>query len=132
MPRAPWWLLVVGTLAGALPLAAQSEGYRFTIDQAGDSTVTFSTQGQGWVHPGLRGIAVDPRRHDALVARLEVLSVAGGQAVALITGQTTRLSPEHAVVLTRPPAPFFRQAVFWIGAAAGAAVGAIVVAASHH
>src|SRR5574340_1090308 len=119
----PWLVALVALTAPRLP--AQGAAFRFAVEQAGDSTVSFAVEGEGWVRPGLRGIAVDPRRHDALVARLEVLSVAGGRAVALITGQTTRLTPEFAVVFRRPPKPFFRQAVFWVGIAVGAAVGAL-------
>lgn len=105
--------------------AAQESAYRFEIASVGDSTFSFSISSSNrWVRRGLRGIAVDPRRRDALVARFEVMRVGRGEAVALITGQTTRLTTDHAVLLERPRPPWYRQRSFWIGTVLGAAIGA--------
>lgn len=105
---------------------AQASATRFEIVTVADSTVAFATARQRWVRRGLEGIAVDPTRRDALVARLVVLDVDEGQATALVTGQTVRLNGEHVVLLQRPPTPFFRQRTFWMGAVLGAALGAVV------
>jgi hypothetical protein len=111
-------------LAGAPgAVRAQRGSYRFEIVQASDSTITFVTDREHWVHPGSRGIAVDPRDHDAMIARFRVVRVDSGQAMALITGQTTRVTTDHVALVARPSMPWYRQAVFWIGAALGAAIG---------
>ncbi len=120
-------LLVVAAFA-AVPAAieAQATATRFEIVEVADSTVSFATARERWVKRGLQGIAVDPTRRDALVARLVVLEVGRGQATALVTGQTARLNGEHMVLLQRPPTPFYRQRTFWMGAVLGAALGAVV------
>jgi hypothetical protein len=69
------------------------------------------------------GIAVDPARRDALVARLYVLARAADTTVALVTGQTTRMSAEYVAIFRRPTTPMLRQQSFWGGLAAGIAVG---------
>jgi hypothetical protein len=113
---------------GALPGSsrAQESAYRFGITWAGDSTFSFPVARHGWVRSGLTGIAVDPFRRDALVARFRVIQVADGHATALITGQTTNVTAEHVALLDRPPAPWFRQRTFWIGTVLGVVVGAFV------
>ncbi len=127
--------LMPGVWAGALLLAlaalmpreavAQASATRFEILEVADSTVAFATARERWVRRGLRGIAVDPTRRDALVARLVVLEAERGRAMALVTGQTTRLNGEHVVLIQRPRTPFYLQRNFWIGAVLGAAAGAI-------
>jgi len=102
---------------------AQAGAYRFAIDSVADSTITFSTAGERWVKAGLHGIAVDPRQHDALVARFTILDAHDGRAIALITGQTTQLSNEHVALVERPGTPFFKRAGFWIGLVLGTAGG---------
>jgi hypothetical protein len=102
---------------------------RFQIDSVGDSTFTFGVGEQDWVARRLRGIAVDPRRRDALVARFVVWRVEEGVATALITGETTRLRTEHVAVLRPPPRRWYRETRFWIGTAVGLVAGVLGSAA---
>lgn len=122
--------LVVVAASAAVPAVteAQASASRFEIVDVADSTVSFATARERWVKRGLQGIAVDPMRRDALIARLVVLEAGRGQATALITGQTARLNGEHVVLIQRPPTPFYRQRTFWMGAVLGAALGAVVAA----
>ena len=128
-------LVIAALLISALWLprsgVAQESAYRFPITAVGDSTFSFEVANNHWVKKGLRGIAVDPQRRDALVARFKVLSVNGGTATALVTGQTTRLSPEHAALIERQPPPFYRRRSFWLGVVVGGAIGAAAVSAAH-
>lgn len=105
---------------------AQLRGVRFEVTAVGDTTVTFRSGEMKWVRTGDRGIAVDPRKHDALVARLRVLRVEKGSAMAMVTGQTTALSTEHIVVMEEPRKAWYRSRPFWGGLVAGAALGAVV------
>lgn len=123
-------LLVLAALAGALlaapsELSAQARGVRFEITQAGDSTFTFAVAENGWVRPGLRGIAVDPRRRDVLIARFRVLRVRGGSATALITGQTGAVTPEYVAIVDEPQKPFLARGSFWGGVVLGALLGVV-------
>ena len=88
-----------------LRVRAQETAYRFEITMVGDSTVSLSTEKHEWVHEGLKGIAVDPMRHDALVARFVILHVdlPHKRALAVVTGQTTRLTTAHVALIDRPP-----------------------------
>lgn len=120
-------LLGLSVLASA-PRGARAQGVmdravRFDLTVLDDSTFTFDVAQRGWVRAGSRGIAVDPRRRDVLVARFRVLGVADGTATALVTGQTTRLTDEHIAVLRPPPRKWYRTRDFWVGAAAGALAG---------
>ncbi|MGH7649890.1 MAG: hypothetical protein ACREND_17395 [Gemmatimonadaceae bacterium] len=115
----------VVALGAARPAAAQSGAFRFDIVNATDSTITIPTERVSWVKAGTRGIAVDPRDHDAMVARFQVVRVDGGEATALITGQTTRVTTDHVAVIERPHVPWFKRGIFWIGAAVGAAIGVV-------
>lgn len=117
--------LVLAATVGARPALAQRSAYRFEISAADDSTFTFSVARDHWVHRGLEGIAVDPREHDALVARFRVVAVDSGRATALVIGQTTRITTDHVALLVRPEAPWYRRGVFWLGALLGAAIGAV-------
>jgi hypothetical protein len=117
--------LVIAALGSGSPAAAQSGAFRFEILTATDSTITIPTDQMSWVKRGTRGIAVDPREHDAMVARFQVVRVDSGQATALITGQTTRVTTDHVAVIDRPHVPWYKQGVFWIGAVVGAAVGVV-------
>jgi hypothetical protein len=115
-------------LAGAPVRArAQETAYRFEIASIGDSTVTLSTEKHEWVRAGQKGIAVDPMRHDALVARFVILRVDPEQkrALAVVTGQTTRLTTEHVALIDRPSKRWFEQPTLWIGAVVGAVIGAV-------
>jgi len=118
-------LLTAVTAPAALGAQAPDGAVRFEIQAVDDSTFTFAVGPRDWVKPRQRGIAVDPRRRDVLVARFVVWRVDRDTATALITGETTRLSPEHMVLLHPPPPRWFRTSLFWIGAAIGAAAGAL-------
>lgn len=122
-------------IAGALFLVstraeAQFRGVRFEITTVGDTTFTFQSGREQWVKPGHTGIAVDPRKRDALVARFRIVQVAKGEATAVITGQTTNVRTDHMVVMQEPRPPFYRTARFWSGLLLGAAVG-FVAGTSH-
>jgi hypothetical protein len=103
--------------------AAQFRGIRFEITQVGDTTFRFPRGFATWVKEGVTGIAVDPRRRDVLVARFRVIAVDSGLATALVTGQTTRVSTEHVVVMSEPRRPWWRSLTFWSGTVVGLAVG---------
>src|SRR4051812_6150309 len=107
---------------------AQETAYRFEITTVGDSTVSLSTDKHEWVHEGLKGIAVDPMRHDALVARFVIIHVdlEKKRALAVVTGQTTRLTTAHVALIDRPRRKWYAQPTLWIGAIVGAAIGASV------
>jgi hypothetical protein len=96
---------------------------RFTIDSVADSTFTFHVGANSWVVRGQRGIAVDPRRNDVLVARFHVTDVTQGIATALITGQTTELSTAHVALLEPPRQRWFQAGAFWGGAMLGTLLG---------
>ena len=127
--RASSWriaLLCAALASPAVPAAAQATAVRFPIARIGDSTFTFVVEGRTWVSPGRSGIAVDPLRRDALVARFRVLTVDRGVATALVTGATTPLTADDMALLDQPRTAFFKQKTFWIGALAGVAIGAFV------
>jgi hypothetical protein len=129
----PRWLLAAACWSGLFvagpgsgKAAAQYRGIRFEITLVGDTTFGFSRGEAAWVRRGVTGIAVDPRRRDALVARFLVTSVDTGFVTALITGQATRVSTEHIVILEEPRRPWYRTVTFWAGTAVGALLGALV------
>ena len=123
----------VGVAAPATETARATPGgagdRRFQLVAVGDSTVTLLAPHDRWLRRGTYGIAVDPRRRDALVARLYVQSREADTTVALVTGQTTRMNADYAAIFRRPETPVLRQGSFWGGLAAGAAVGAGLVVA---
>ena len=135
--RAPVrFLVVLAAIACAALLPARRAGaqdlqraVRFQIAAVGDTTFTFPVGGAKWVRVGAKGIAIDPRRRDALVARFEVLRIERGTATALVTGETMRLTVDHFAVLEEPKMPWFAQRPFWLGTVLGLLVGAGV--ASH-
>jgi hypothetical protein len=108
--------------ASAATAGAQTGSARFDIDSVGDSTVTFGVGNAKWVHAGQTGLAVEPTRHDELIARFKVLSVKSGTATAVITGQTSRVLTGQVALIRRPPPPFYAVGLFWIGTAVGAAI----------
>lgn len=115
-------------LAGAPVRArAQETAYRFEITTVGDSTVTMSTEKHEWVRVGQKGIAVDPMRHDALVARFVIMKLdpANKRALAIVTGQTTRLTTDHVALIDRPRTKWYAQPTLWIGTIAGLVIGTI-------
>jgi len=104
---------------------AQSRAVRFEITAIGDSTIEFRTGLARWIRPGQLGVAVDPRRRDALIARFRVESVREGSASAVITGQTTALTADHVAVLDEPRRSAYASPAFWIGIVVGGALGFI-------
>lgn len=100
--------------------------HRFEITRVADSTFDFAIVGQRWVRVGTVGIAVDPRRRDALVARFLVSRVEGDTAEAVVTGQTTRVTDAHVALLDRPRVGPARRPSFWAGFFGGAALGAAI------
>jgi hypothetical protein len=105
---------------------AQFRGVRFEITQVGDTTFRFPRGNAGWVKAGETGIAVDPRRRDALVARFRVIQIDSGLVTALVTGQTTRVATEHIAVMTEPPKPWYKGLTFWGGTLFGIVIGALI------
>lgn len=109
--------------------AQQRPPARFFISMVGDTTFTFLVPSDPWVKPGMEGLAIDPARRDSLVARFRVTHVEWGEALAVITGQTTTVVPGHVAMLRMPHPPWYRRSHFWWGLLAGAGVGAGVAAA---
>ena len=133
LPGALRWVLatvaalVVGAAAPTrAPAQMLERTVRFQVAAVGDSTFTFNVGQLRWIKAGTRGMAVDPRRRDALVARFQVLGVDGGLATALITGQTTALTPDHVAVLEVPIRPWYASSLFWAGAILGLLGGAAI------
>jgi len=107
---------------------AQETAYRFEITTVGDSTLSFSTDKHEWVREGQKGIAVDPMRHDALVARFVVIHVdpEHKRALGIVTGQTTRITTDHVALIARPGTKWYAQPTLWIGVVVGSVIGAVV------
>jgi len=99
---------------------------RFAAEPLSDSTLSFAAADVPWVRTGMLGIAVDPTRGDALVARLRVTSVRNGSVQALVTGQTTRVANGHVVLLVAPKVAWWKQRLYWVGALSGAVVAGSV------
>ena len=125
MMRAPLFALALVALLAVAPAAApaQETAVRFPVTQVGDTTFGFRVGEHVWVRPGLRGIVVDPRQQDILVARFRITGVSSGQATAVITGQTTSVSTSHSVLLEIPKTPWYRERTFWLGTVVGAVIG---------
>ena len=107
----------------ATTVEAQATEARFNVSSVGDSTLNFSVGANRWVAKDQKGIVVDPRRQDVLVARITILSVNGGTATAVITGQTTAVETSHVVVMERPTVRIYKRSDFWIGLVVGAVAG---------
>lgn len=131
-----WLLVLVLVLTGAQTAHAQFRGVRFEITQVGDSTFRFPRGTAKWVtvcpNPtsscpvGSYGIAVDPRRHDILVARFRVARIDSGLVTAVVTGQTTRVATEHIAVMTEPSKSWWKSITFWGGTVFGMVLGALI------
>ena len=121
----PLCVLILGLMA-APGVQAQESSVRFEITGVADSTFSFMVGRHDWLRAGQRGIVVDPRRRDALVARFRIQRVQGGLATAVVTGQTTALSREHAALVEQPAPAFFRQPTFWIGLVVGGLAGYLI------
>jgi hypothetical protein len=103
---------------------AQQRDARFEITSVGDTTITFRAGKLTWVVRSPSAIVVDPRRRDALVARIKVLSVSSaGEATAVVTGQTGRITTDHFVVAAEPRSRWYRNALLWMGTAFGLLAG---------
>jgi len=107
-------------------LGAQETAVRFPVTEVGDTTFTFTIGQHQWVRPGQRGIVVDPRQRDVLVARFRVSRVSGGAATATVTGQATSINTSHTVLLDVPQRPWYRSESFWLGTAIGAVAGFLI------
>jgi uncharacterized membrane protein YoaK (UPF0700 family) len=46
-------------------------------------------------------------------------------ALAVVTGQTTRLTTSHVALIDRPPKNWYAQPTLWIGAVVGVVIGVI-------
>lgn len=97
---------------------------RFDVVGVQDTTLTILIGPDRWIHRGTVGIAVDPKRRDAFVARFRVLARVGDSAIALVTGQTTRVDPSQVALIREPTPGLLRQQVFWAGLFLGIAAGA--------
>ena len=120
-------LVTLTSLAAPSRARAQETAYRFEIASVGDSTVSISTEKHEWLRVGQRGIAVDPMRHDALVARFVILKVDAEHklALAIVTGQTTQLTTSHVALIDRPARSWYAQPTLWIGAIVGVVIGMV-------
>jgi hypothetical protein len=119
-------LLLGAVVALALPsrARAQDRDVRFPITNVGDTTITFQAGKMTWIVRSPRAIVVDPRRRDALVARLKVVSVgANGEATAVVTAQAGRITTDHVVIGTEPRSRWYRNPLLWMGTAFGLIAG---------
>jgi hypothetical protein len=119
-------LLLGAVVALALPsrARAQDRDVRFPITNVGDTTITFQAGKMTWIVRSPRAIVVDPRRRDALVARLKVVSVgANGEATAVVTAQAGRITTDHVVIGTEPRSRWYRNPFLWMGTAFGLIAG---------
>jgi hypothetical protein len=102
----------------------QDRDVRFAITAVGDTTITFNAGRMTWVVRSPRAIVVDPRRRDELVARIKVLTVSSkGDATAVVTGQTGRITTDHFVIAQEPPTRWYKNVYLWMGAALGLVTG---------
>ena len=108
---------------GASAAGAQETSVRFEITEVGDTSFIFRPGRHTWVSPGQRGIAVDPRRRDVMVARFRVVGVSDGVATAVITGQTTNIATEHVALIVQPNPQWYKRPTFWVGVLVGAVIG---------
>ena len=118
-------MLLLGAL-GAPAAGAQDVSARFEIVAVGDTTFLFRAGSRSWVRAGQRGIAVDPRRRDVMVARFHVISLRDGVATAKITGQTTNITTDYVAVISPPVPSWYARPTFWIGAGVGAILGVLI------
>jgi hypothetical protein len=117
--------IVLLAAPGTRALRAQQGAYRFNIANAGDSTFSFPLSRNDWVKKGMHGITVDPARDDALIARFVVTRVTRDSAVALVTGQTTRMTTDFVALRERPVKPWYLRPTFWLGGVLGAIIGVV-------
>ena len=120
--------VALGAVVGApRAAAAQQVTARFEIVEVADTTFKFSMGPQRWVAQRNRGIVVDPARRDMLVARFRIAAVQGDTVIAVVTGQTTRVTIEHFVVMNPPPPPkWYKGRGFWTGIGLGGVAGLLL------
>ena len=118
--------MIVFALFGASSAAAQETSVRFEISAVGDTSFLFRPGRHTWVSAGQRGIAVDPRRRDVMVARFRVVGVRDGVATAVITGQTTNIATDHVALIVQPSPHWYQRGTFWVGTLVGAVVGTVI------
>lgn len=117
----------VATPVSATAARFPRDAARFQLQPLTDSTVSFLPVEARWVRTGAEGVAVDPARGDALIARVRVMEISNTSAVALVTGQTSRIDPGHVLLLVPPAVPWWRERAFWVGVLSGVtATGAFV------
>jgi hypothetical protein len=117
-------LVLIGVLTPQARAHAQDRDARFAITSVGDTSVTFQAGKMTWIVRSPRTIVVDPRRRDALVAQLKVLSVgANGEATAIVTAQTGRITTDHVVIGTEPRSRWYKSPLMWMGTAFGLLAG---------
>ena len=99
-------VLTVAALAGlalplsAAPAAAQPRVHRFVVDSVADNTFLFRVDERtDWLRAGATGIAVDPARRDALVARFRVVSVSETRAMGDPTLSTVERPTSRSISL---------------------------------
>ena len=105
---------------------AQQGAYRFEITAVGDSTIAFRVPDASWMKAGLKGIAVDPTRRDALVARFTVLRVEGQLATAVVTGQTSKVTTAYLALVEPPGRHWYQQPAVWIAGGLGILAGVLI------
>lgn len=118
--------------AAAASPAADPQLRRFEVVAVDDTTFTILVGAERWVRRGTTGIAVDPRRRDALIARFRVISRAGDSVTALVTGQTAPIQPTHVALIRQPVPGPLRQDAFWAGLFLGLGAGAAAVLLFRH
>ena len=117
--------LLLAALVTAAPDEARTQetSVRFEIASVGDSTFTLVVGRHPWVRPGLYGIVVDPRQRDILVARFQIIAADSANAMALISGMTTRVTTDHVALMAPPVPPWHKRRSFWLGVLFGVAAG---------
>ena len=121
--------LALALALAALPAAAanaQQGAFRFDITSVGDSTISFRISDASWVTAGMKGIAVDPAHHDALIARIQVIRVTGTLATAVVTGQTSRVNTDYVALIEAPKKKWYQNPATWIAGAVGIALGVVL------
>jgi len=110
---------------GASALPAQAAYVRFDVIAVGDTTFTFAAPDARWVKRGQAGLVVDPSHGDELIAKFRVARLRHGSAMAVVTGQTARVTTSYVALLVRPRPHFYTRAWFWLGVVIGGTLGYI-------
>ena len=99
--RLAWATLVATTalIIGSSPAAAQAAYVRFDVTAISDTTFTFAATDAHWVKRGQKGLVVDPSHGDELIAKFRVTRIHHGAAMAVVTGQTARLTTSDVALL---------------------------------